>query len=107
MAEARSKPRTRYTDTPSQIRNRPGMCGLFVENSERLADDRIASACEPANLFGRKPADVAPQGLHEQQFRKFGKHKPATCIRAARGVHREADRVFEPLSRGFFSDVND
>src|SRR5690349_7949764 len=98
MAETLRKTGARLTDAPSQTRNGPAVCWLLVQKGEGFPDYGVTRPCQPTNLAGRKRADVAPQRLHEQQFRKLGKHQPATSRRVVHSVHREPDGMFEPLS---------
>ena len=83
------------------------MCGLLVQKSESLADERVTRASEPTGLAGRQRVYVAPQGLDEEHLRELGENQAAAGIGSAHFVHGETDGMFEPLSRSLFGDMHD
>ena len=75
MPEAPRQHGTRQADFMGQIRNGPGPGRIAMQQSQRLADFRVASTRQPAGLPRGQSRNVTPEGLDEKRFGKARQHR--------------------------------
>jgi hypothetical protein len=97
ISKALREQRARLAYLRGQLLDRPVMGCLRMHQRQRLADEGVAQAGEPASLLGRQGFQVLPYDLDEHQLAQLGEDAFAADALLPRFHHRQADELADPI----------
>ena len=76
-----------------------------MKQAETFPHDGITHPCESSRLLFGEARHIAPQGVHEQGFRKLGEHRFAADSPRSGFFDQVQNGILQPESGGIRPDV--